>query len=650
MGYYYNYFLFSPKGYFFLPIEAYLTFNFDFHMNRFFLFIALLFLSLNILAQYPQRSAARASLAPFYHGVASGDPLQDRVIIWTRVTTTDTIANVQWRVATDTSMVNIADSGTVVTSNKLDFTVKVDATNLSPNTYYYYEFEYQGMRSVRGRTKTAAKGDIDSLRFAVVSCASYAHGYFNAYDRITERNDVSAVIHLGDYYYEYGSGQYGSARPYQPTNEILNLSDYRMRLSHYRLDESLMRLHQQYPFICVWDDHETANNSWKNGADNHNNGEGNWFDRKAEAIKAYFEWMPVRMPDPTVDTQRIYRKFRYGDLVELNMLDTRLQGRQQQGFSNANASTRTLLGKPQFDWLTNNLDTSTAQWQVIGQQVMMAPLDVNPLPFGQQYGNSDQWDGYARERTNLYDSIFANNIQNIVVLTGDIHTSWANDLPTASYNGSTGSGSAGVEFVVTSVTSPSLDAVSNLGSSAVSLLASENEHMKYIDLTEKGYYILDINKQRTQADWYYVDRVDQLSPNEQWGASWKTDHLSRKLSVAIAASLPSTTQTGTPAPLDPRAFTTSTRTLQDKNQNVLISIYPNPFTNQISMQYTIAKTGEVNLYLFDMTGKALTTKSLGTIDAGIQRTTFNINNLSAGTYVLVLDIDGVKQKRIVVKQ
>ncbi len=617
---------------------------------------SILFLSSVLLAQHPNqdanRSAARASLAPFYHGVASGDPLAERVIIWTRLTTTDTVAAVSWRMATDTSMLSVVDSGVYVTNGNRDFTVKVDVVGLQPNTYYYYEFEYQGKLSVRGRTKTAAVGDLDSLRFAVVSCASYAHGYFNAYDRITERNDVSAVIHLGDYYYEYGDGEYGSARTYQPSTEAVNLSDYRMRLSHYRLDQSLMRLHQQYPFICIWDDHETANDSWVNGADNHNNGEGNWFDRKAEAIRAYFEWMPVRMPDPAQDTQRIYRNFRYGDLVELNMLDTRLQGRQQQGFSNTNAVNRTLLGQPQFAWLNHILDTSTAQWQVLGQQVMMAPLDVNPLPFGQQYGNDDQWDAYARERTNLYDSIFANNVQNVVVLTGDIHTSWANDLPTSSYNGTTGSGSAGVEFVVTSVTSPSLDIIAGLSgsaSSAQSLLYRENDHMKYIELTKKGYYILDINKQRTQADWYYVDRIDQLSPNESWAASWKTDDLSRKLSPAPSAAIPSSSQMAIPAPLLPRERITSTANLASGNQNVLLSVYPNPFDNQIIMQYTIAKAGDVSLHLFDMMGRNLTSKSLGLVDAGIQRAEFSIQNLPAGNYVLIVDIDGVQQKRLVTK-
>jgi len=411
-----------------------------------------------------------------------------------------------------------------------------------------------------------------------------------------------------------------------------------------------MRLHQQYPFICIWDDHETANDSWFGGADNHDASEGNWFNRKAEAIKAYYEWMPVRMPDPAVDTQRIYRKFRYGDLLELHMLDTRLQGREEQGWANSTAPGRTILGQNQFDWLCNNMDTSTAQWQIIGQQVMVAPLDINPIPLGQQYANSDQWDGYETERTNLYDSIFANNIENVVVLTGDIHTSWANDLPTSSYNGSTGSGSAGVEFVVTSVTSPSLDAIAGLGSAAASIVQSQNDHMKYVDLTEKGYYILDVNKSRAQADWYYVDRVDQVSTNESYGTSWKTDDNSRHLSAAAAASIASSSQIGLPAPFNPRSCVTSTDKIENEFENVLLSIYPNPFNDQITLQYTITEAGPVKMFLFDQLGRSLATENLGTVNQGIHRTTFSINNLAAGTYVLVLDINGSKQKRVVVKK
>jgi alkaline phosphatase D len=607
--------------------------------------------AMSAVAQHPSedatRSGARSGLAPFYHGVASGDPLQDAVIIWSRVTTTDTVALVKWRIATDTLMSNVVDSGLITTSNAIDYTLKADVDGLAANTFYYYEFEYAGEFSLIGRTKTAPLGDVDSLRLAVVSCASYSHGYFNAYDRITERNDVSAVVHLGDYYYEYGDGQYGSTRSYQPSNEITNLSDYRMRLSHYRMDASLMRLHQQYPFICVWDDHETANDSWYGGAENHDASEGDWFNRKAEAIKAYYEWMPLRMPDPAVDTQRIYRKFRYGDLMELHMLDTRLQGREEQGFANANDPGRTILGQNQFEWLCNNMDTSSAQWQVLGQQVMMAPFDINPLPFGQQYGNDDQWDGYATERSNLYDSVFANNIQNMVVLTGDIHTSWANDLPTSTYNSATGAGSAGVEFIVSSVTSPGLAAAQAVGPTVLQAL---NDHMKYIDLAEQGYYILDVNKARIQADWFYVDRIDQLDAGENYGSSWKSDDGTRHLSVVAAAAVANPSQVGIPAPQNPRTALTSSPSIKDEFENILISIYPNPFNNQLTVQYTITQDGPVNMYLFDAMGKQLTTKSLGLINKGIHRANFSINNLTAGAYVLVLDINGQQQKRILIKR
>lgn len=617
-------------------------------MKRLFLGILMIVTPFFLWSQSGQiRSGARSSLAPFYHGVASGDPLHDAVIIWTRLTTTDSLAQVHWRIALDTGMTQVVDSGHVWTTPAVDHTVKVDVQGLQPNQFYYYEFEYQTNYSVIGRTKTAPLGDVDSLRFAVVSCASYAHGYFNAYDRIRERNDVSAVLHLGDYYYEYGDSQYGSDRNYQPSTEILRLNDYRMRLSHYRLDASLMRLHQQYPFICVWDDHETANNSWFGGADNHDNGEGNWFNRKAEAIKAYYEWMPVRMPDPAVDTQRIYRKFRYGDLIELHMLDTRLQGREEQGWANANAQGRTILGRDQFDWLCHNMDTSTAQWQVIGQQVMMAPFDVNPLPWGQQYGNSDQWDGYATERFSLYDSIFANNVQNMVVLTGDIHTSWANDLPTATYDASTGAGSAGVEFVVTSVTSPGLPQAQSVG---VPLLQQLNDHMKYIDLSEKGYYVLDVNKTRAQADWYYVDRVDQISSNESYGASWQTIDQSRHLSPASSAALPSTGQVGILAPWLPRNTPVVSNVALPTYDDVLLSVFPNPFQGSLTVQYSLAKRGTVHMHLVDVLGHVVGSQSLGMREAGVQDVRMNWNNLPAGAYMLLLEVNGTYQQQLIVKQ
>lgn len=594
----------------------------------------------------PTRSAARSGLAPFYHGVASGDPLHDRVIIWTRVTTTDTVETVKWRVATDTGMTNIVNSGMTTTSSAIDYTVKVDVTDLNPDTYYYYEFEADSALSVRGRTRTTPLGDVDSIRFAVVSCSRYEDGYFNAYNRITSRNDVSAVLHLGDYYYETGGS---GVRNIVPTHEILNLEDYRMRLSHYRLDQDLMRLHQQQPFICVWDDHETANNSWYGGAENHTPGtEGNWFNRKAEAIKAYFEWMPVRMPDTAVDTQRIYRRFRYGDLIELHMLDTRLQGREEQGWTAAADPNRTLLGTGQFNWLVNGMDTSTAQWQVLGQQVMVAPLDINPLPFGQQYANDDQWDGYRAERNNLYNSLFANSVQNMVVLTGDIHTSWGNDLPTATYNGSTGSGSAGVEFVVTSVTSQSApNGLSGIGGTIITAL---NPHMKYVELSKKGYMILDVNKARTQADWYYVDKIDAPSTVEAYDESWQTLNNSRHLSTAATAAVANPSQIGLMAPLDPRDFSTvPINKINSENHSVLLGVYPNPFKDIITLHYTLSRPQQVKISVYDMLGHELMSENQGLVQTGIYQTSISTQNLAMGTYIVVLNTEKEAQQRIMVK-
>lgn len=597
----------------------------------------------------PTRTGTRANLAPFYHGVASGDPLSDAVIIWTRVTSDSVNVTVDWQMATDTAMANIVASGTTTTNAAKDFTVKVDVTGLLPNTFYYYEFKAHNKYSVRGRTKTTPVGDNDSLRFAIVSCSNFPQGYFNAYSRITARNDVDAVLHLGDYIYEYGDGEYGTARPYDPTNEIITLTDYRTRHSQYKLDEDLMRMHQQYPVIAVWDDHETANNSWYGGAGNHTDGtEGDWFDRKAAGVRAYYEWLPLRMPDPQ-DTQRIYRKFSYGDLVDLYMLDTRLEGREVQNGTGNTSPTRTIMGHQQFDWLTSNMINSTARWQVLGQQVMMAPLNVQPLSFLPPiYPNDDQWDGYSGERLKLYDTLFTHNIQNMVVLTGDIHTSWANDLPTSTYNPSTGAGSAGVEFVATSVTSPGLDFLAGLGSSVVT---SINDHMKYVDLDKHGYVILDINKNRAQGEWFFVDRIDQPSTTEAYDDGWFCANGTRYLQHASGASVANPGHIGVPAPLDPRVFVSGTTKVPNATESVLLGVYPNPVQgNELTLQYTLNQTGNVSVMLYDLQGKMLQQRSFGNQGAGLHVQDFELREMPAGTYVLVMHIGNKTHQRMIVRQ
>jgi alkaline phosphatase D len=255
--------------------------------------ILVCFLFAKDLYQQNHKITLQPCLKPFYHGVASGDPMSDRVIIWTRVTPDTNQINqsiiVDWKIATDTGMVNVINQGTLLTDSTKDFTVKVDANGLNPNTFYFYEFKANGKYSPRGRTKTTPIGSVDSLRFALTSCANFEAGLFNSYASLLARADFDAVLALGDYIYEYNTGGYSPNatvnRQWSPSNEILSIADYRMRYSSYRLDLDLQRLHQQFPFVIVYDDHEFANDAYLNGAQNHQAGEGPWSDRKQNAKK-----------------------------------------------------------------------------------------------------------------------------------------------------------------------------------------------------------------------------------------------------------------------------------------------------------------------------------------------------------------------------
>lgn len=476
-----------------------------------------------------------AQLAPFFQGVASGDPLENRVIIWTRVTPDESLPTpdsieVRWQVATDTLFENLTNYGSFFTNADRDYTVKIDVDGLVSNTWYYYRFYALGKYSLTGRTRTAptTADAVEDLRFAVVSCSSFTSGYYHAYADIKERNDLRAVIHLGDYIYEGGGS--GVMGPHEPSNELLTLEDYRTRHRQYKSVTALRQLHQQLPWMLVWDDHESANNSWADGADAHDSAtEGSWVDRKAAAIQAYFEWMPIRQVDAT-DNQRIYRTIKYGSLADIILLDTRLEGRTEQtGWSGIGDPNNTILGIEQRDWLFNELSTSTAQWKIIAQQVMMAPLQA----FGQPL-NPDQWDGYLYERQLLFDHITDNNIDNVVVLTGDIHTSWGNDLPNDGYVASTGENSVGVEFVCTSVTSPGIPI-----SVGQNIIAAFNPHMKYIDLTEHGYLLLDVTSNRTQGEWYYVDDLSTPVSDVNFATAYFTNDGENHLNVFETVSTPS---------------------------------------------------------------------------------------------------------------
>jgi alkaline phosphatase D len=593
-------------------------------------------------------------LYPFYHGVASGDPLEDRVIIWTRVTP-DSLGTgpvvVSYKMATDTGMTNIVATGSALTDDTKDYTIKFDVTGLNPAEFYYYEFTALGYRSPVGRTRTAPSATVggDSLRFGLVSCANLEAGFFNVYKVMNERNDLDAVLMLGDYVYEYETGGYSpnpsTQRFWEPSTEMTTLADYRMRYSSYRLDNDLKRSHQLYPWICIWDDHESTNDSWKNGAENHTEGaEGAWVDRKGYSKQAYFEWLPIRETG-IGDPHQIYRSLDYGPLCNLVMLDTRLHGRDEQDGttgSNVTSQFRELLGQDQRDWMQDEVAYSTAKWQIIVQQVMMAPLEVAGIGV-----NGDQWDGYPSERQKFYDHLTNNSIDNVVVVTGDIHTSWANDLPGGSYNSGTGAGSMGVEFVTPSVTSPGFPI--GVGASVVQLA---NPHMKFVDLDDHGYVILDLNEDRAQADWFFVNTIDTEDNGYSHAASFYTNDGDNHLTSSISASIPSDVLTDAIQPdLCPRTtadIDTNTNASIKSNLITVLSIYPNPTQEFFMIQYYIKESGSLSLEIVDLKGSVA--KSFITEKTeGIWVERYPVDDLTAGTYFIRISTpSGSTTQRLVI--
>jgi len=456
-------------------------------------------------AEIGERASGAAPV--FLHGVASGDPAHDSVIIWTRVSDLAGTAELEWLLTSDRRLRHIVRSGTITASAERDYCCKVEVDGLAPGGRYYYAFRCAGQQSPTGLTRTLPEGAVSQLRFAVASCANYQQGSFAAYARIAEFGELDAVLHLGDYIYEYGD-QVNAGMPLDPPHEILTLADYRRRYAFYRRDPALQSCHAAHPFIAVWDDHESANNAHMHGAQNHTpETEADWEPRKAAAIRAWHEWMPVRESSPL---QPIYRRFRYGELADLIMLDTRLHGRELQARSARrikDAPGKQLLGADQEQWLLQQLDDSSARgtsWRLIGQQVVFTPLgSFNP----------DQWDGYPLARQRIMDHLRDAAIDNVVMLTGDIHSAWALDVVAhpyepGGYDHATGAGSLAVEFVTPGISSEPLgDYLLRRDPArleAVRTGMTQQPHLHFADIHSRGFIILDATAERVRASWYFV--------------------------------------------------------------------------------------------------------------------------------------------------
>ncbi len=498
---------------------------------------------------------AQTADAAFRHGVASGDPLADRVILWTRVTPASATAAqvVSWQLARDAKFSQIVSRGETQTGAARDFTVKVDVTGLEAGATYYYRFESLGARSATGRTRTLPRDGVSRLRLGVVSCSNLPQGYFNAYACLARRADIDVVLHLGDYIYEYANEQYGDGTKFgripAPNKEMVALQDYRQRHAQYKADPDSQEIHRQHTFIVTWDDHEFTNNTWSGGAQNHNagEGEGEWAPRRAAAIQAYYEWMPIR-EDAQTEQSRIYRSFRFGNLATLFMLDTRLVGRERQAaredLATIESPGRQLLGPEQEGWLAEQVVTSVrnqAGWNLLGQQVMFAPQTAA----GARAGNPDSWDGYRASRARVFDMIERAKAGNFAVLTGDVHSSWAYDLPRdpfAAYDSRTGKGSLGVEFAGTSVSSPSTIGAGPEGEKQLADLRAARPHLHYVDGRYRGYFVVDLTRERLQADFYRVATILDRTTDEKFERGFVTasgaNHLVAAATPAPTAAAP----------------------------------------------------------------------------------------------------------------
>lgn len=494
----------------------------------------------------------------FSHGVASGDPLADSVILWTRVSPAgDESVETFFEMALDPGFEQrVAADYIPTTDASRDHTVKIDVEGLAAATTYYYRFYAQGRVSPIGRTRTAPDGASQRLRFAVVSCSSWGHGYFHVYEEISGRADLDAVLHLGDYIYEFGNGEYGDVREYDPPYEIVTLDDYRRRYRQYRTSRGLQAAHRQHPFIVTWDDHEITNDGWSGGAANHSDdSEGPWAERKQAGTQAYFEWLPLREGEPG----RVYRRLPFGDLVDLIVLDTRYEGREQQINLVSNPDplaaitdpNRQMLGAEQEAWLFERLSASTSTWILLAQQVMFGQTVLQAGQDGEPNRPlfSDPWDGYDGARRRIYDYLRDNGITNLVVLTGDVHSSFAVELtddPLDGYDPATGAGSVAVEFVTPGVTSPGL----GFDEATLSLFRMNNPHWRWTEVLRKGYMTIDVTAERVQADFWLFSGAQVGNPEftgSSYAASWAVEAGTTVL-VEMDAAAP---ETPDPPPLAP---------------------------------------------------------------------------------------------------
>ena len=498
----------------------------------------------------------------FSYGVASGDPDAVSVVLWTHVSGDGDI-EVEWELAETPDFTRNLKSGRALAGAQRDHTVKVLAQGLQPGGTYYYRFRAKGVTSPVGRARTLPEGRLDRLGIALASCSNYAFGFFNAYEVIARDANVDFVLHTGDYIYEYGADEWGGdigktiGRVHEPANEIVSLADYRQRHAQYKADAGSKAMHAAHTLIACWDDHESANNPWTGGAQNHQpETEGDWNTRRDASIRAYFEWLPMREPEWLAQKGRsrmqFWRSYSFGDLATLCTIETRHTARTKQidyleyveafkSKEDVARFRREVLGQPGRHLLSPELEADLSAaltrsvkggqpWRMIGNPMPIARTDVpdvvglgilpdpsqnpdaNPLAKFLAWKGKwnlpfypDTWDGYPWARERLYDLSREAGAGDLVFLTGDSHSFWANRL--ADDRGRP----AGIELGTAGISSPGDFMDSGFGPELSPRLdqafADHVDEVLWTDNMNQGYVRIELERDSGRATFIAVDTV-----------------------------------------------------------------------------------------------------------------------------------------------
>lgn len=496
------------------------------------------FTGLILAGQRPTRVLAqtRFSSYPFTLGIASGDPLPDGIVLWTRLAPDPLNGGgmppgdvpVTCTVATDEALQNVVLRESTFARATFGHSVHCEISGLEPGRDYWYRFEAGGEESPVGRTRTApAPGTpLSQLRFAFASCQDYENGFFTAYENMANE-DLDLVVHLGDYIYEEGAETETVRQHNGP--EIITLDDYRNRYALYRLDPNLQAVHAAFPWTFTWDDHEVDNN-YSNFAPEDEQSARDFALRRAAAYQVYYEHMPLRRPSVSRGAfLQLYRRLSFGDLVTFNVLDTR-QYRTDQPCGDefgpqcedTFSAAATMTGQRQEAWLLSGLNRSSARWNVLAQQTMFAQFDFgNTAAIPVDFFNPDQWDGYVAQRNRIIEFLEARRPSNPIVITGDIHSSWVHDIKTDFDNPT--SETIATEFVGTSISSSFGDNEEETNA-IVALAVPGNPHTKFFDGLNRGYVRCTVTPDTWQADYRTVDTVEAPTSGVQTLASFVVEN------------------------------------------------------------------------------------------------------------------------------